>query len=545
MRSDYGSLRRRTRDSSWQWLLMGSILGLGFAMVACVGGYAVGAISFPPLEDGTSTPRVQIDPNQTEVALQADLMQQTLDALQATTDALQSGAGAANPDQSDAALDGVSRTNDPLDQAGDDAIAARPTATPSPLPGDTGAAGAAGDAAAGGADAGASNSGGGSDAGVSVESLPGNDDAAALQGTQPVGTQPAGVPTPTISFASGASIPPELDAIKTELASITGGTFLMGTTLDEAKQAMDECALYDRSCTDLSWVSDSTPRHQVTVDSFEMEIYEVSVSQYVAFLNWMGPNSHKNQCQGNPCVQTTQEQENSYISFDGTTYAARNAFYDNHPVIYVTWWGAQEYCDALNRRLPTEAEWERAARGREDLIYPWGFSFDGTRAMSSIVDNKGTVPVTEYANGLSPYGLFNMAGNVSEWVEDWYQADYYQQHVNNPIPNPNGPISGTERVHRGGSWDTIPLFLRAVHRMSHAPGAPTAAIGFRCAADASSAPQASAPGANTGGQPAGEDTSAAGEDAVEGAPTLRPAPTQPPPPTNTPAGPPPTLDPGT
>jgi iron(II)-dependent oxidoreductase len=124
-----------------------------------------------------------------------------------------------------------------------------------------------------------------------------------------------------------------------------------------------------------------------------------------------------------------------------------------------------------------------------------------------------------------------MAGNVSEWVSDWYQADFYTQQLNNAEANPKGPATGTQKVHRGGSWDTIPLFLRSVHRMSLAPDAPGASVGFRCV---TSGPSATAP--------AGTTTGTGGEAAPSGgAPTLPPQPTQPLLPTSTPSG---TLDPG-
>jgi formylglycine-generating enzyme required for sulfatase activity len=266
-----------------------------------------------------------------------------------------------------------------------------------------------------------------------------------------------------------------------------------------------------------------------------MEVYEVSVAQYVAFLNWLGPNGHKTGCQGQPCAFTTLEKpDQSYVAFDGTTYTVVNPdFYSNHPATFVTWWGADEYCRAINRRLPTEAEWERAARGSANNVYPWGFEFDPNRAMSSYPTATGTMPVNEFPNGASPYGVFNLSGNVSEWVWDWYQGDYYTQQLNSPQPNPNGPISGTERVHRGGSWDTKPLFLRAVHRLSRAPGDPTSSIGFRCVADTRPVTQPVVP-------PAGDNQS--GSDSA--APTLPPQPTLIPQPTSTPSGPTPTLNPG-
>jgi len=524
MKNDYGSLRRRTRDASWQWLFMGLMLGMGFALVVCVGGYALGAISFPALESDTATPQVQIMPNETEVALQQLSAQQTQEASpQAVATEEATPSDAASP---------------PATTTEGDVTTASVTAeaTPSPLPAEA-------------------TSGGGETAlpaPTNAEVTPAPDAetgtapqdrtqlAPAAQDTPVLGTPPVTEAPAEIGLPGPPAIPPELDAIKTELVTITGGTFMMGTTKDEAIQAMEECALYGKVCEDLSWVSDSFPPHQTTVDSFAMEVYEVSVLQYVTFLNWMGPNSHKTHCQGQPCAFTTREQENSYIEFDGTVYAVRNPeFYGNHPVTFVTWWGAAEYCNTLNRRLPTEAEWERAARGSQNRVYPWGFEFDPQRAASSIAEQIGTVPVISYPNGASPYGVFNMAGNVSEWVFDWYQVDYYNQQLTAPEPNPKGPVAGTEKVHRGGSWDTAPLFLRSVHRLSAPPGNPSASIGFRCAADISPVQTSGTPpvsGATTGG----ETTVPAG------APTLPPPPTQIPLPTSTPipSGPTATLAPG-
>ncbi len=512
--NDIGSLRRRTSDSSWQWLLMGTFLGLGFAMVVCVGGYALGGINFPILENDTPTAQAQIQPNQTEVYLQMRMAQQTLEAGQQTL-----GDDPAGGDTAAAAQPEVT----PVDTSGMPV-----TATPSPLP--TVNNGAPADAAPGGTvlnpTATVQNQ-----VPVQTEPIIGN--------TPIVGTPPAEQSTQAIGLPQAAAIPPELDVIKTDLVPITGGTYMMGTTLEEGIQAMDECGLYGKSCTDPNWVADSIPSHATTVDSFQMEVTEVTLAQYVTFLNWLGPNAHATGCQGNVCVKTRVEEPNSLIEFDGAQYTMVNpSFYANHPITYVTWWGAEEYCRTLNRRLPTEAEWERAARGSQNYVYPWGFQFDGARAMSSITANAGAVPVEEYPSGQSPYGVLNMSGNVSEWVQDWYQADYYTQAAA-AGPNPQGPPSGVEHVIRGGSWDTIPLFLRAVHRMTAAPDQPSASIGFRCVTTVAGTAPVIAP-APAAGQ--GNGTT----DTTSGAPTMAPAPTQAPPPTWTPqpTGPTATLAPG-
>jgi formylglycine-generating enzyme required for sulfatase activity len=515
MRDNYGSLRRRTRDSGWQWLLMGIILGMGIALVLCVGGYALGALTFPVLEDNTSTPVVQIAPNQTEVAFQALAAQQTLDA--ATT--AQSIPPTDTPAESPTGAENAQPT---ADTAAPTPTTEPATPVPTPLPGPTETQVETGTTP--------QTSPVTSENLTQVSALPD-------EGTPVLGTPPVGAATQALGLPGGPIIPPQLDAIKTEMVTIPGGTYLMGTTLDEASAAMDECALYGKTCTDLSWVQDSTPSHPTTVDSLQMEIYEVSVDQYATFLNWLGPNGHKNGCQGQPCALTTVEDaDRSYVAFDGTTYSVRNPeFYSNHPVTLVTWWGAAEYCRTIDRRLPTEAEWERAARGSQNYVYPWGFEFDAQKAISSVPSPVGTVAVNGYPNGTSPYGIFNMAGNVSEWVSDWYQADYYTQQLNNAEPNPKGPISGTEKVHRGGSWDTIPLFLRSVHRLSQAPGQPSASVGFRCVTSGSAVSQPSAPTTNSTGTP----------DAGGAAPEMPPPPTQVPLPTSTPPpGPTATLSPG-
>jgi formylglycine-generating enzyme required for sulfatase activity len=286
-----------------------------------------------------------------------------------------------------------------------------------------------------------------------------------------------------------------LRASATELMTIPGGTFTMGTTLAEAQQAVEDCVKRDRwDCTGL-YSEDATPPVEVTVDTFRMEKTEVTFGQYVVFLNYLRSQGkdHLTGCHGFACIQTSNDDSsNGVISYINDTYAAPpNSVH--HPVFAVTWYGAAAYCEAKDRRLPTEAEWERAARGNDDRLYPWGDIFEPNYAKIFIpgIRQPSTIDVGSHPEGASPYGVLNMAGNVEEWVADWYASDTFAILAQSPTPviNPKGPIVGLEKVLRGGSWDNLPFFARAVQRRSHDPllgvDVPLPLnMGFRCASDA-------------------------------------------------------------
>ena len=199
------------------------------------------------------------------------------------------------------------------------------------------------------------------------------------------------------------------------------------------------------------------PQHRVYLDAYWIDRTEVSNAQY------------------RQCVDAgTCEVAPGWMRDDMND--------DEQPVAGVTWYDAHIYCEWADARLPTEAEWEKAARGTDGRTYPWGNSEpDCTKANYWDKENGClgiAAAVGSYPAGASPYGALNMAGNMWEWVADWYDKYYYG---NSPARNPQGPDSGEERVLRGASFMPPSYMVRCAYRNKYNPTYMYGAVGFRCA----------------------------------------------------------------
>lgn len=240
----------------------------------------------------------------------------------------------------------------------------------------------------------------------------------------------------------------EVDPVATVLAP--AGEFLMGCT-----------AASDPACS-----PDEQLQRTVRLDAFRIDAVEVTNERY------------------EKCVAAgVCTEPHDTASYTRPTYYGDPA-YANYPVIAVDWTQAAAYCAWAGKRLPTEAEWEKAARGADGSIHPWGdepASCDLAN-FGAAADGVGcvgdTAAVGSLPDGASPFGVLDMAGNVREWVSDWFQGDYY---LSAPADNPQGPATGIHRAMRGGSWYDLPEAIRATARQSGSPTGWDYWIGFRCA----------------------------------------------------------------
>lgn len=250
------------------------------------------------------------------------------------------------------------------------------------------------------------------------------------------------LPTPTPKLGETPTSPPPSPTVQLvprpaeRMVAIPAGEFTMGADDKE---------------------DDERPSRTVFLEAFEIDIYEVTNAEFAFFVEETGYVTEAEEA-GEPETWRTYFTEGR----------------EGHPVVKVTWTDADAYCRWVGKRLPTEAEWEKAARGTGGRIYPWGNDWDPAKANSRESGYRGTLIVGSLPDGASPYGLMDMAGNVWEWTADWYNAY--------PGSDMTSPYFGEQyRVTRGGGWFSDASYLRASNRSATAPEARNDDLGFRCA----------------------------------------------------------------
>jgi formylglycine-generating enzyme required for sulfatase activity len=282
-----------------------------------------------------------------------------------------------------------------------------------------------------------------------------------------------------VAAVLGLSPPARSGLLANEMVLVPAGEFLMG------------------SPAGTDGLPDEQPQRLVFLDAFFIDRYEVTNAEYAAFVQ---ATAHRIPENSNPAA---------------TLWVDRRPLPDieDHPVVNVSWTDAVAYCRWRGKRLPTEAEWEKAARGTDGRRYPWGDDWEITNANSAsywagrtihfdsgtewdafwvkgegarLAKEKGirgevlTMPVGSFPQAVSPYGLHDMAGNAGEWVEDWYDPNYYRSA---PLSNPPGPERGAIKSMRGGSWLKPAISLRTSDRDWGTMDSRPSGTGFRCAKD--------------------------------------------------------------
>jgi formylglycine-generating enzyme required for sulfatase activity len=296
-----------------------------------------------------------------------------------------------------------------------------------------------------------------------IPAWPESTQTAPQQPSQPTSTPPS-APAPPAQIMRGKD--------GKEMRLMPAGWFEMGSTDAEIEDAYQLTKKYSKSAEkEKLWIENEKQRHRVRVDAFYMDTYEVTMKEYQAFRQVTGHQA---------------------LPIEVTTYAPG----DNHPVVLASWNDAAAYCRWAEKQLSTEAQWEKAARGTDRRTYLWGnepvngrrANYCDTRCEKDWKDTSQddgyqyTAPVGIFAAGKGPYGIHDLAGNVWEWVWDWYDAQYYHQ---SPERNPVNTTATEYRVLRGGGWGSGAAGWRAANRNWGAPAYRNDSLGFRCVVEVS------------------------------------------------------------
>ena len=257
---------------------------------------------------------------------------------------------------------------------------------------------------------------------------------------------PTGTET-TLDLGEGYTTPePPVNTDSAETKAVPGGVYILGSsTIDYMAQSQEQ------------------PEHKVSLTGFNIYIHEVTNAMY------------------RECVVAGNCLAVSGLRPDLVDYVD-NETYDEYPVVGVDWFMAKSYCEWAGGRLPTEAEWEAAARGIDERIFPWGndIATCAVNNMKGCGTTEYPVQVGLYATGNSPFGVWDMAGNVWEWTNDWFDANYY---ATDPTTNPAGPWSGDFKIIRGGGWNSANDKVRSANRFAIEPQLSFKDVGFRCVAN--------------------------------------------------------------
>ncbi len=236
---------------------------------------------------------------------------------------------------------------------------------------------------------------------------------------------------------------------------ISEGHYVMGS-----HKSLIELNPGDLFSTDRHALGPENPAHNVEIDSFYIDTHEVSHGNYMEFVKtnkvkkplfWNNPNFNN----------------------------------EKQPVVGISWKEAQSYCTWKGGRLPTEAEWEKASRGKRSVDYPWGNDPPDSTKLNFNQEIKKTTPIGSYEAGKSDYGVYDLAGNVSEWIYDWHLAEFY---LFSSKRNPTGPQKGQYKVIRGGNWRNNAKDVKMVYRNATIPSIRKKTLGFRCARSKGNSP---------------------------------------------------------